>query len=65
MGRKLKHFAIKLQTLISVVCTALSFILIAVNLGFIVYYQFLCYDAVKVLIGCASVYTMLHLNKSL
>lgn len=65
MRKRLKHYATKLQTLLGVLCTALSFILLTVNLGFIVYYQFLCYDAVKVLIGCASMYTMLHLNKSL
>ena len=34
------------------VLTALSFVLLPVNFGFIVYYQFVCYDMCRVLVGC-------------
>ena len=47
------------------VLTALSFVLLPVNFGYIVYYQFVCYDMCRVLVGCVSLYIMIHLNKSL
>lgn len=53
------------QTFVFKVLTALSFVLLPVNFGYIVYYQFVCYDMCKVLVGCVSLYIMIHLNKSL
>ena len=47
------------------VLTAMSFIMLFVNFGYIVYYQFVCYDISKVITGCIALCVMIHLNKSL
>ena len=47
------------------VLTAMSFIMLFVNFGYIVYYQFVCYDIYKVITGCITLCVMIHLNKSL
>lgn len=44
---------------------AVTFLMIAFNLGYIVYNQIVCYDSTRVLVGCLSLYTMIHLNKSI
>lgn len=45
--------------------TSLSFLLIIFYFGYVVYYSTMCYSTPKVIAGCASLYIMIHLNKSL
>lgn len=45
--------------------TALSFLMLFLNVGFIFYHTFVVFNAVEVLVGCVSLCVMIHLNKSL
>ena len=53
------------MSFLCVVMTSLSFLAIIFYFGYIVYYSTICYSTPKVLAGCASLYIMIHLNKSL
>lgn len=69
MKKKLKHYwknaMYNLQTVIYKALTALSFLMLAFYFGYIVYYSTVCYSSSKVLVGCISLYIMIHLNKNI
>lgn len=52
------------QTLLRLL-TATSFIMVALNLVYLIYYHYVDFNPVKVLAGGFSLCVMLHLNKSL
>lgn len=54
----------KLFEILSVTLTVLSFLMIIVSFGYIVY-SLICYDFYKAITGCVVMYVMIHLNKSL
>ena len=58
-------FTNSLYRLLMRLYTAVSFILIALNLAFIIYYEFVEFNPLKVFVGGFSLCVMLHLNKSL
>lgn len=64
MRVKLKHFATKIQEFIITIMTSVSFLMIAVSLGYIIYHL-ICFDFYKVVASCLVLYLMIHLNKSL
>lgn len=61
MGR----FFRKVQTFIYAGLTAISFLMMPVFLGYIIFYSVLQFDLFKVVAGCLSMCVMIHLNKSL
>ena len=61
----LEKFAFKLQKFITYVISAISFCMIPVYLGYIIYYSMYFYHPSKVISGCISLCVMIHLNKSL
>ena len=54
-----------LQELLVRLLTSISFCLLPYYVGYIIYFSIFNVDFVKVLIGCVSLYIMIHLNKSL
>ena len=67
--KKLSYYINKfmngLQYLMEYLYNAVSFILIACNLFYIIYYQFVDYYPFRTIVGCVSLITMIYLNKSL
>ena len=53
------------QTFLFKSLNALSFLMIVLYFGYIVYYSVMCYSTERVIVGCISLYIMIHLNKSL
>lgn len=65
LKKKIRDLIAKAELTINLVMVAVTFLMIAFNLGYIVHNQIVCYDSTKVLVGCLSLYTMIHLNKSI
>ena len=61
----LRLFAIRIQDFLMRVTTLLSFIAVIVSFVFVVYYLFYDFRLSRVIAGCFSVYTCIHLNNSL
>lgn len=61
--KKLENFAYKLLDWLMQLYVMLSFILIGVNLLFIINYQFIDYAPLKVLVGSVSLFIMIYTNK--
>ena len=54
----------KLFNILTEALTILSFLMLIVSFGYIVY-SLVFYDFYKVITGCVVMYIMIHLNKSL
>ena len=60
-----KEFMKNLQSFLFKTLTSLSFLMIVFYFGYIIYYSVVSFNTLKVLVGCTSLYIMIHLNKNL
>ena len=66
MSRRVKrNIGERLQLFLVKVMSAVSFVLIAFYLGYLVYNTIAYFDFCKALLGCIALTSMIHLNKSL
>lgn len=69
MLRKIKNLlktcAFKLQDILMILFTVITFIMIGIDLILIIYYQLINYEPLVVITACCSLFLMIYTNKGL